>query len=82
MNCFDCEDFLESANSYTEGHLPECGHEDAPQISGIIDFNTTPDWCPLSNHISFDDFVNRFTKRLAIVFQIPRHMLNIKKKID
>lgn len=46
MNCFECEYFLESANSYKDDNLPECGHENAPQISGITDFNTAPDWCP------------------------------------
>ena len=45
--CWDCQYLLESISSYNDGCLPECGHTDAPDKSGIEDLNYPPEWCPL-----------------------------------
>lgn len=49
--CWDCQYLLESAHSHDDEGMPECGHMDAPDESGIPDLNYIPKWCPISGQI-------------------------------
>jgi len=49
--CWDCQYLLESAHSYVDGNMPECGHPDVPDKSGLPDLNNPPGWCPISEQV-------------------------------